>query len=287
MRIYAVIATKNRRTLFERALISVLSQTRKADKIVVVCDSVDNSFERRLCAANEVYFVENNVTHNYAGSLNTAIYSILQEEILLGKSVDDIYIATLDDDDIWDREYLKKAEDSIDGKDFLISGLLYDNAKNVESLSIPQSVSISYFFSGNPHIQGSNTFVKLTVLLRAGMFDENMSSTTDRDFFVRVMMLNPSYRVLNEHLVYADARDDRPRITNDKTVKADGLRKFYYKYRKFMSEEVKGKFFKRASEVFGVDETYLTKFSVGDVTLNRKFSDNTFAGHLIIGFIAS
>ena len=145
---------------------------------------------------------------------------------MLGKSVDDIYIATLDDDDIWDREYLKKAEDSIDRKDFLISGLLYDNGKNVESLSIPQSVSISDFLSGNPHIQGSNTFVKLTVLLRAGMFDENMSSTTDRDFFVRVMMLNPSYRVLNEHLVYADARDDRPRITNDKTVKADGLRKF-------------------------------------------------------------
>lgn len=287
MRIYAVIATKNRRTLFERALISVLSQTRKADKIVVVCDSVDNTFERRLCADNEVYFLENNATHNYAGSLNTAIYNILQEEILLGKSVDDIYIATLDDDDIWDREYLKKAEDSIDGKDFLISGLLYDNGKNVESLSIPQSVSISDFLSGNPHIQGSNTFVKLTVLLRAGMFDENMSSTTDRDFFVRVMMLNPSYRVLNEHLVYADARDDRPRITNDKTVKADGLRKFYYKYRKFMSEEVKGKFFKRASEVFGVDENYLTKFSVDDVTLNRKFSDNTFAGHLIIGFIAS
>ena len=230
MRIYAIIATKNRRTLFERALISVLSQTRKADKIVVVCDSVDNTFERRLCADNEVDFLENNATHNYAGSLNTAIYSILQEEILLGKSVDDIYIATLDDDDIWDREYLKKAEDSIDGKDFLISGLLYDNGKNVESLSIPQSVSISDFLSGNPHIQGSNTFVKLTVLLRAGMFDENMSSTTDRDFFVRVMMLNPSYRVLNEHLVYADARDDRPRITNDKTVKADGLHQFLPRY---------------------------------------------------------
>ena len=65
MRIYAVIATKNRRILFERALISVLSQTRKSYKIVVLCDSVDNNFERRHCADNVVDFLENNATHNY------------------------------------------------------------------------------------------------------------------------------------------------------------------------------------------------------------------------------
>ena len=38
---------------------------------------------------------------------------------------------------------------------------------------------INDFLKGNPHIQGSNTFIKFSTLLKAGAFDENLTSSTD------------------------------------------------------------------------------------------------------------
>ena len=50
MEIIAIITTKNRTELFARALQSVLSQTRRADEIIVVTDSTNENkaIEKRL-----------------------------------------------------------------------------------------------------------------------------------------------------------------------------------------------------------------------------------------------
>src|SRR5438477_8694013 len=53
------------------------------------------------------------------------------------------------------------------------------------TLSPPKSVSIAALV-GNPHIQGSNLFVRLNALLEAGAFDESLASTTDRDLCIRL-----------------------------------------------------------------------------------------------------
>ena len=104
----------------------------------------------------------------------------------------------------------------IKGEDFAITGLIYKYEEGEKKLSIPDKLSINDFLRKNPHIQGSNTFVKLKTLLKAGLFDENMYSTTDRDLFTRILMLNPSYKVIDKYLVNINAETNRLRITNDK-----------------------------------------------------------------------
>jgi hypothetical protein len=52
----------------------------------------------------------------------------------------------------------------------------------------------SWFFTANPGIQGSNLFVRLGELLRAGLFDEWLPSTTDRSV--------PFTRSYRSHQVY-------------------------------------------------------------------------------------
>lgn len=290
MEIIAIITTKNRTELFARALQSVLSQTRRADEIIVVTDSTNENkaIEKRLIENSGVTILDDKNAHNYAGSLNTAIHYILQKNLFLQKDYKNTYVAFLDDDDIWLNTYLEKAEKSLRGEDFLVSGLIYCNEDGAKRLSIPQILSVDSFLKGNPHIQGSNTFVKLDILLKAGLFDENMSSTTDRDIFTRIMLLHPTYAVINEYLVEVNAYNDRERITNGKAKKAEGLRKFYYKYNGYMADDVKQAFFERAKKLFDVDRLVIeTIEKKADQTLEDKISTIGYNGNLTIGFIVT
>ena len=291
MKIFVIITTKNRIDLLSKAILSVLNQTRKPDEIILVTDSTDKIrlLEKELINNLNVTYLISKYTHNYAGALNTGIHYIIREKINNFK-LDGIYIATLDDDDFWDETYLEKCENSIDNnQDFVVSGLIYRNEEGDKKLSIPQKLSIHNFLQTNPHIQGSNTFIKLITLLKAGLFDENMSSTTDRDIFTRVMMLNPSYTVVNEHLTYINAYNNRDRITNCIGKKTIGLKKFYYKYQGFMTEEDKSVFFTRAENLFCIKKEDITNISLSirDTDVLKLPSYSNFVDDLVIGYIAT
>ena len=289
MKIIAIITTKNRIELFERALLSVSNQTRKPDELIVVSDSISETQieERQLANRFNAEWIKDVYTHNYAGSINSAIHYILRNNVFSGEKYEDTYIALLDDDDIWLNTYLEECEKSLNGEDFVVSGLVYCNESGRNNLSIPKRLTIDSFLKGNPHIQGSNTFVKLSTLLKAGLFDENMSSTTDRDIFTRLMLLDSTYAICDKYLVEIDAYNSRERITNGKERKAEGLRKFYYKYNGYMSKQVKDAFFERAKNLFGVDRDEIENILQEFKPVNREFSRDGYSGNLTFGFIAT
>ena len=289
MNIIGLITTKNRLELFERALQSAFNQTRKPDRLIVVSDSLPQykQEEHQLAIKFGAEFVEDIYTHNYAGSLNSAIHYILKTDISKNSYFEDTYLAMLDDDDLWLDSYLEECENTLNGEDFVVSGLVYCNEDGKKNLSIPANLTIDSFLKGNPHIQGSNTFVKLSTLLKAGLFDENMSSTTDRDVFTRIMLLQPTYAVCNKYLVEVDAHNSRERITNGKTKKADGLRKFYYKYKGYMLESVKQAFFERAQNLFGICKDEIEYIPSFNKEITRCFSPEGYRGNLTVGFIVT
>lgn len=289
MKIICVITTRDRTELFARALNSVVNQTRKPDVTIVVSDSLphNKAVEKDRASAVGAKFTENKYTSNYAGSLNTAMHYILESTLFCGCDLSDTYIALLDDDDIWHDTYLERCERRLNGEDFIVGGLIYCNEQGKQYLSIPAEVTLDSFLRGNPHLQGSNTFIKFTTLLRAGLFDENMSSTTDRDIFARVMLLKPTYAVLPEHLVEVDAYNSRARITNGREKKTDGLRKFYYKYNGYMSDEVKRAFFERAEKLFGVAKRDIERIPAALSDTERPIGGQRYDGRLTVGFIAT
>ena len=251
MRIYCIIATKNRVELFQEALKSVHVQTKKPNKIIIISDSTDDNYEKeiKLVSKNDI-IIKDEYEHNYAGSLNTALNYILKEEYINESifNINDIYLAFLDDDDTWRENYLEICEQYLyDFPDFVVAGLfrIDDKKKEGEKLEVFKELSIENFLTSNPHIQGSNTFIKLETLLRAGCFDESMNSTTDRDIFTRVMMLNPKYKMINEILVDINASNTRPRLTNNKEGKKKSLSYFYSKYGGLMNHEQEMKYFER------------------------------------------
>ncbi len=293
--IISLITTKNRDS-FCSALKSVTSQTRKADYLIVVSDSDKNFVPKEQEAtmnAGGVYLRDrHNHAYNYASSLNMGIDYIV-ENIVIKKGVDTdrIYLATLDDDDIWSKDYLKECANALDGNiDFVVTGLNYHSGITKEQLSIPQTLTIHSFLQGNPHIQGSNTFVKLSTLLKAGCFDESMPSTTDRDIFVRIMQQNPQYVVVNKYLVdvYIDGDD---RITKNKGKKLIGLRHFYRKYHPLMTREDEKAFFRRNHDYFGIEKSEILEIlqtsEVNPKCVALNLPVKRSEGQLIIGIIVT
>ncbi len=290
-RVIAIIATRDRPKLLENAVLSALSQTLKACEIIVSSDSIEENFEsEKAFLKGKATLIRNKYAHNYGGNLNTAIDYLLEEH--LGDktfSYEETYLAFLDDDDVWHVDYLERCVAELKPDVDMVVGLIHYLADGKDFiLDLPEELNQKSFLAVNPHVQGSNTFIRLKTLLMAGAFDEGISSTTDRDFFTRVMMLNPKVAYIPHPLLDVDAHDDRPRLTNSSSGKKKSLAYFYSKYAGIMDENIEEVFFKRALRY-----TDLSKDEVANRIPQyqgepyKPYSDSPFGGRLVIGFITS
>ncbi len=238
--IAVVIATKDRTDLLaRRALCSVASQSRIPDRLVVVDDSNESSrpanrdIVARLSLNDcQVVYLENDRTPGASGSWNTALEFLLCQ-------VDDpasLFVAGLDDDDAWAPDYLERcnAQAQTHRLDMVASDLFRIETLDGAPLmnEAPESLRADDFLIGNPGVQGSNLFVRLSVLLAAGQFDEALRSTTDRDLCIRISdMGTVRYGRLPVALVHHFAESSRPRLSaRGSEDKLRGLSAFWRKH---------------------------------------------------------
>jgi len=255
-RIAVVIATRNRSPeLANRSLRSVVEQTLLPDYLIVVDDS-DRRYRpdnRRIVASAklpgvQVEYVSNDRTAGASGAWNVALDR-------LHRLIDDpaeLFVAILDDDDRWAPSYLERAAASsadMVGTDLLRIERLDDDPQLVAA---PDRLSASEFLVGNQGIQGSNLFLRLSVLLAAGLFDEGLASTTDRDLCIRIADLGTvRYERLAEPLVRHFAEPGRARLTSrGSSPKQRGLTSFWRKYAWRMTSDQQCAFRARASDYF-------------------------------------
>ena len=257
----AVIATCNRPALLrDRALRSVARQQRAPEILVVVDDSEpEHRPVNREVVANahlpgtRVLYVENARTRGASGAWNTALARLAKEQ----NDPTSLFVAVLDDDDVWSPTYLDVCADlasahrvhmvAVDLLRFEVSG-----GPEIRSHA-PAALEPSDFLVGNPGIQGSSLFVRLDKLLAAGMFDEGLSSATDRDLCIRLSEL-PGLRYHHhpEPLVHHYAESNRERLsTKGSDSKLAGLTAFWRKYRGRMDQQQRSAFVSRAQRLFG------------------------------------
>ncbi len=258
LRIAALVATHDRPgCLANRSLASIAAQTRPPDLLVVVDDS-DAKLRRTneeitadfAVRGNRAVYLENYRTPGASGAWNTAL-------AYLQRTVPDCFVAILDDDDAWERTYLQRCEEAVLDRrlDMVAAGLSWRESPDDPGspLDAPSHLDAGDFLTGNPHIQGSNLFVRLRTLLEAGAFDESLPSATDRDLCIRLADLGDvRFGPLPECLVRHYAEGERPRLSNrGSETKLLGLQRFYRKYRSRMSEAQRDSFLDRACRLFG------------------------------------
>ena len=181
--IAAVVATRNRPELLaSRALLSIAEQTRRPDLLVVVDDSdVDTRSTNAAIAAGfestgvKTFYMENRRTPGASGAWNSALAH-------LQAAAPEVFVAVLDDDDAWEPPYLEQCERAAltHNLDMVAAGIVYHEAGDDSGrpLAPPQRLDVNELLVRNPHIQGSNLFVRIRKLLEAGGFDEALVSTT-------------------------------------------------------------------------------------------------------------
>ena len=260
--IAALVATHNRpQLLANRALESIARQTRAPDYLIVVDDSDPKArrVNEQIVAdfradGTKTVYLENYRTPGAAGAWNTALSWLQGVE-------PSSFVAMLDDDDAWGPTYLENCETKVlEGDlDMVAAGIIYHTSaeRTGRPLSVPDNLDVEDLLVRNPHIQGSNLFVRLRKLLEAGGFDEALASTTDRDICIRLADLDSfGYGTLAKHLVHHYAEDNRARLsTPGGDAKCAGLRQFYRKYRGRMTGDQRAAFIKRSRDWFDCDPT--------------------------------
>lgn len=261
LKVAVIIATCNRFSILaDRSLPSALSQTRCPDILIVVDDSssLSKPANAELVRSHqlngcEIVYLENNRTAGASGAWNTAL------DFLVGEvnEPSHIFIAILDDDDAWAPGYLDQCMTAVksDDLDMVACGI-----RRIESYTstplvseAPEVLCAQDFLTGNPGIQGSNLFVRLSVLLAAGGFDEALRSTIDRDICIRIAELGiVRYRRLSGAMVDHHADLDRTRLSIRRSeAKLEGLTAFWRKYIGRMNPNQRQAFVDRASTLFG------------------------------------
>lgn len=189
----ALVATRERPELLARCLGSISAQTRRADFVIVVVDGDATSAlaiaEIARTHVDAATILCNARTQGAAGAWNTGL-SWLHEHV---GDPNATFVAIIDDDDEWDAGHVAACLDAAarDDLDLVVSGLIRhdDRAVGGRCQRIPDSIDEAAMLVGNPHVQGSNLFVRLSVVLEAGLFDEGLPSTTDRDLLLRILDL--------------------------------------------------------------------------------------------------
>ena len=191
-----------------RAIESVASQSRASDRIIVVHEDGDQI--QLPTELNRVHVSINQRSRSLSGAINHAIDEIVLNRLNWNLTPNETWLALLDDDDWWEETYLEKCSRLVvSGIQQVVSGITRYDSRNPDGLplSIPEKLDVSSFLISNPHIQGSNMFVRLDSFLEAGGFDESLYSCTDRDFCIRLFERpNHQWTSIQEHLVNHDAR---------------------------------------------------------------------------------
>ena len=261
IQIGVVVATCDRpKLLSERSIPSILNQSRAPDFIVIVDDSSsaenikkNNDYIKSLrLQKTTVKIIRNIRTTGACGSWNTGIEWIFTQAI----SPKNTYVAILDDDDAWKAEYLETCiEHCKSGNyDMVATGIERYDSKDKQPVIYPSPSSLiaEDFLVGNGGIQGSNIFIRLSIMLMAGCFDESLRSSTDRDLCIRIADLGiVNYSHIESNLVEHYAELYRLRLTSKGSEnKLAGLTVFWQKYRARMSSTQQTQFKVRAEKLF-------------------------------------
>lgn len=270
------------------------------DLLVVIDDSDDDI--RRVNAAHvaslaldgcEYVYAAPHRTRGVSGSFNSAI------DLLMARGVDaeSVFVAFLDDDDSWSPEYLEICLNAACDRDLDMVATGIHRFEAVDGhpqiCEAPDALRAHDFLVGNPGIQGSNLFIRLSSVLEAGGFDESLPSTTDRDLCIRLADIGSiRYGRVRGHFVNHYAEPDRPRLSSaGSPYKLDGLSAFWRKYSGRMSAEQKRECIARATALFhwtppGVSSTDDSLLPHSDATHSGKAPTHaTFP--LFVGVVSS
>ena len=254
-----VTATDRPHLHLARTIPSLRRQTRRWDAIVVVDDSKDSAAVIRenfgSAGIARLSIIQNARAKGAAGAWNTGLDYIRA-------NIGEAWVAILDDDDEWEADHLRSCLTQASEKiDAVVAGIVTYVDGVRASIAMHEKFKQGEFLRHNPGWQGSNTFVRLSMLERAGRFDEALACTHDRDLAIRLLDI-PGFihvRTGQETVKYHISAAEPAYTRRLNPIKLQGLRTFWAKHRLRMTPADEAAFFSHVDDMFGFSRRQITQ----------------------------
>jgi glycosyltransferase involved in cell wall biosynthesis len=238
--ISCVIATHNRDDFLKEAVHSVNKQTYAPLEIIIVNDIPKNQTKKTVEILSKtsivpIQYIEHEMGANGRGSISKNLAAPLCK----GE-----FIAFLDDDDLWETNYLEKMSSIIlkNNSKITYSGTCkIKNNKKTPYKQLKRNLGMKDLILTNPGCQVSNLIVEKKLFIGLGGFDDYVVPSNDKDFLIRALYFGFKYDVLNEKLVIQN-KHDGDQITDANNDFLIGMKKFYKKHEWVATPSIKLKF---------------------------------------------
>jgi glycosyltransferase involved in cell wall biosynthesis len=223
-----VIPTANRGELLNRSVNSVLEQSFKPFEIIIV-DNGNQRCYRNQSAPKSVTIIKTPPNIGASKARNKGLSKVKTK-----------YVAFLDDDDTWDKDYLYNLMNVICSNrcDVVVGSLHRKRSSDNHSIfykEFPSNLCDQRkVYYSNPGFGGQNFLINSNFLLKIGGFDETLIGSEDRDLAARIIENNGLIiPVPNAVAILYDHGGPRNRL--EKRIK--GLMQFLSKHKKYMTKK--------------------------------------------------
>ena len=228
VKISVVIPACDRKDLIIETLNSVYSQTSLPDEIIIVNNGVEE------------------ITLKETSNIKTKVYKTIKylgvaQALNFGVSVaDGDYIAFLEDDDLWGKNYILNLRESFDNYCSAYVSRIdkLENNKITKYKNAYNKISIKNLLSFNPGINISNLCILKEAIFSVKGFDPNLKVGADRSMVIDLLIANHKFKVLENNQEISRFHEGY-RLSRDYKSLISSHIKFYSKYRKIMNTKHK------------------------------------------------
>jgi glycosyltransferase involved in cell wall biosynthesis len=225
-----IIRTYNRKLYLVEALESVRHQTCKDYEIIVVDDGSTDGTRELLESMDDITLVKQS---------RSGIVKTLNKGLRVAKGD---YIAILDDDDLWESNFLEKCLDIFDKHPeaaivYSDYNYFYDNDKD-KFFHVRKQIAHDNLFESLIHanfIACQATVIKRNVFDVTGLFDENLVSHEEWDMWLRMAIVGLEFKHVSEPLV--KIRKHPSGITTNKLTMFRGALSVLEKHKNLMPQQ--------------------------------------------------
>ena len=231
MRISCVIPTHLRNDFLRESLESVAKQSIPADEVIVVSDVQDEEAERITAeimrrAGLRWSFIDNSSGGGASSSRNAG-----------ARAAKGDYIAFLDDDDLWEKDYLSRVVEELgNGRVAMVVTWItrFRGAERQDGASMRRGLLARDAAAVNQGATGSNIVVSKEVFDALGGFDTTLPVKNDTDFLYRFLQAEYPYGVVQERGVL-QRKHDQGQLMAMTEKRAKGAERYYAKHKGSMA----------------------------------------------------
>lgn len=243
-----ITRTQNRSFMLRRAIRSVANQTLKDYVHVIVNDAGDIKEVNKAVseldteARSRIEVIDNPVSHGMEAASNLGI-----------KSSNSLYIAIHDDDDSWDKDFLKMSTERLQKNKML--GVVVHTEQVIESIQEDNTIKKISSTRFNPEIREINfydmfkrnyatpiTFLyERSVFDKIGYYDEGLPVCGDWDFALRfIRHWDIDYLDSEKPLAFYHLRPDATGVNGNSVISGFDKHRYYTNYlaNKYLREDL-------------------------------------------------